>query len=266
MGDPAVVDHPGHPDPAARASARGSSGAATRPTRTRRARDRLPPRRHRAGVRATRREVGQGIAASGVDRGDVFLVTKIGPSDAEPARLKRAAEDSLRALAHRLRRPAAAALAEPDAVPLEHTLQALRELQEAGRIRHAGVSNFPAGMLERALDIVPLLADQVEYHPFLEQDALLELVAERDLTLTAYSPLANGKVAARPDADRDRRAARQERRPGRAALADRAGERHRPCRRRRATSAGRELRRVRLRAQRRRTRADRRPAPLMTLT
>jgi 2,5-diketo-D-gluconate reductase B len=139
-------------------------------------------------------QVGKGIAASGVDRGDVFLVTKIGPSDAEPARLKRAAEDSLRALGTDyvdlllLHWPT-------DAVPLEHTLQAFRELQEAGRIRHAGVSNFPAEMLERALAIVPLLADQVEYHPFLEQDALLELVADRDLTLTAYSPLAKGKVA-----------------------------------------------------------------------
>src|SRR5687767_11569636 len=67
-------------------------------------------------------QVGKGIAASGVDRGDVFLVTKIGPSDAEPARLKRATEDSLRALGTGyvdlllLHWPT-------DAVPLEHTLQ-----------------------------------------------------------------------------------------------------------------------------------------------
>jgi diketogulonate reductase-like aldo/keto reductase len=139
-------------------------------------------------------QVGKGIAASGVDRVEVFLTTKIGPSDAEPARLKRAAEDSLRALATDyvdlllLHWPSRS-------VPLEHTLQALRELQDENRIRHAGVSNFPAGMLECALGIVPLLADQVEYHPFLDQDALLELVAERDLTLSAYSPLAQGKVA-----------------------------------------------------------------------
>jgi 2,5-diketo-D-gluconate reductase B len=139
-------------------------------------------------------QVGEGIAASGVDRGDVFLATKIGPSDAEPARLKRAAEDSLRALGTDyvdlllLHWPS-------HSVPLGHTLEALRELQDQGRIRHSGVSNFPAGMLERALGIVPLLADQVEYHPFLGQDALLRLVREHDLTLTAYSPLAQGKVA-----------------------------------------------------------------------
>jgi 2,5-diketo-D-gluconate reductase B len=139
-------------------------------------------------------QVGAGIAASGVDRGDVFLTTKIGPSDAEPRRLKRAAEDSLRALGTDyvdlllLHWPS-------HTVPLEDTLQALRELQEEGRIRYLGVSNFPPGMLERALGIVPLLADQVEYHPFLGQDALLRLVRERDLMLTAYSPLAQGKVA-----------------------------------------------------------------------
>jgi 2,5-diketo-D-gluconate reductase B len=90
-------------------------------------------------------EVGAGIAASGVDRREIFVTTKIGPSD-------------------------------------------------EGKLRHPGVSNFPAGMLEHALAITPLLADQVEYHPFLAQDALLQLVAERDLTLTAYSPLGRGKV------------------------------------------------------------------------
>jgi 2,5-diketo-D-gluconate reductase B len=139
-------------------------------------------------------EVGAGIAASGVDRGEIFLTTKIGPSDAEPAQFKRAAEESLRALDTDyidlllLHWPSRS-------IPLERTLQAFAELLEQQKIRHAGVSNFPAGLLERALDIAPLLADQVEYHPFLSQDGLLGIVAERDMTLTAYSPLARGMVA-----------------------------------------------------------------------
>src|SRR5919108_2971020 len=142
-------------------------------------------------------EVGAAIAAGGVDRGDIFLTTKIFPSDFEPRRLKAAAEDSLRALGTDyldlllLHWPS-------DGVPLERTLEALRELQEQGRIRHPGVSNSPAGMLERALEILPLIADQVEYHPFLGQKALLRVARERDLTLTAYSPLARGKVARDP--------------------------------------------------------------------
>jgi 2,5-diketo-D-gluconate reductase B len=143
-------------------------------------------------------EVGAGIADSGVDRGDIWLTTKIWLDDFEPGRLKRAAEDSLRNL--RTDYLDLLLLHWPsDTVPVERSLQALRELQEAGRTRHIGVSNFPAGMLARALEIAPLLADQVEYHPFLAQDKLLSLAGEHDLTLTAYSPLAHGKVVGDPE-------------------------------------------------------------------
>jgi 2,5-diketo-D-gluconate reductase B len=186
-------DRAGNRDPADRARHLAAHRPERQGWRARRAGDRLPAHRH-ARAYGNEAEVGAGIAASGVDRGGILLTTKIGPSDAEPARLKRAAEASLRALDTEyvdlllLHWPSRS-------VPLERTLQAFRELQEQQKIRHAGVSNFPAGMLERALDIVPLLADQVEYHPFLAQDALLQLVADRDLTLTAYSPLARGKVA-----------------------------------------------------------------------
>jgi 2,5-diketo-D-gluconate reductase B len=143
-------------------------------------------------------EVGAGIAASGVDRGDFWLTTKIWLDDFEPDRLKRAAEDSLRNLRTDYLDLLLLHWPNPD-VPVERSLQAMRELQEAGLIRHAGLSNFPAEMFSRALDIVPLFADQVEYHPFLDQTALLELAQARDFTLTAYSPLAHGKVPGHPE-------------------------------------------------------------------
>jgi len=143
-------------------------------------------------------QVGAGLADSGVDRGDIFLTTKIWLDDFEPAKLKRAAEDSLRQL--RTDYVDLLLLHWPSAdVPVERSLQAMRELQEEGKIRHPGVSNFPAGMLARALEITPLLADQVEYHPFLAQDALLALAQQHDLTITAYSPLAHGKVVGHPE-------------------------------------------------------------------
>jgi 2,5-diketo-D-gluconate reductase B len=138
-------------------------------------------------------EVGAGIADSGVDRAEIWLTTKIWLDDYEPERLERAAEDSLRKLRTDYVDLLLLHWPNPD-VPVERSLEAMRELQEAGRIRHAGVSNFPAGMLARALDVMPLLADQVEYHPFLSQDRLLQVVRDRDLTLTAYSPLAHGRV------------------------------------------------------------------------
>jgi 2,5-diketo-D-gluconate reductase B len=139
-------------------------------------------------------EVGAGIADSGVDRDDIWVTTKIMPSDFEPARLKAAAAASLRALG--LEQVDLLLLHWPSGtVPLEDTLAALHEVQEEGGTRHIGVSNFSAALLERSLGLVPLLADQVEYHPFNEQDAVLEVARERDLTLTAYSPLDQGAVA-----------------------------------------------------------------------
>jgi 2,5-diketo-D-gluconate reductase B len=138
-------------------------------------------------------EVGAGIAGSGVDREEIFLTTKIFPGDFEPDALKAAAEDSLRSL--RTDYLDLLLLHWPDdSVPLERTLGALDDLREAGKIRNLGVSNFPAGMVATALEHAPVFCDQVEYHPFLGQDRLLELARERDILVTAYSPLAHGRV------------------------------------------------------------------------
>ena len=138
-------------------------------------------------------EVGEGIARSGVDRGEIFLTTKVFPGDFEPEALKAAAEDSLRAL--RTDYLDLLLLHWPDeSVPLARTLTAMNDLREAGRIRHLGVSNFPAGLLAEALAQAPVFCDQVEYHPFLGQDRLLELARANDVLVTAYSPLAHGRV------------------------------------------------------------------------
>jgi diketogulonate reductase-like aldo/keto reductase len=138
-------------------------------------------------------EVGKGIAESGVPREELFLVTKIWTSDFEPDRLRAAAEDSLKQLRTDYVDLLLLHWPNPD-VPLEPTLEAMGRLREEQKIRHAGVSNFPPELLERALAVEPVFADQVEFHPYLAQDALVGLAQEHDLTVTAYSPLAHGKV------------------------------------------------------------------------
>ena len=143
------------------------------------------------------KEVGEGLSASGVDREEIFLTTKIFPGEHEPKALKAAAEQSLRAL--HTDYVDLLLLHWPDpSVPQERSLEAMVELQDAGRIRHLGLSNWPAGMLAEALEHAPVFCDQVEYHPFLAQDRLLELARERELLITAYSPLAHGKVPGDP--------------------------------------------------------------------
>jgi 2,5-diketo-D-gluconate reductase B len=142
-------------------------------------------------------EVGAGIAAGGVAREEIFLTTKIFPGDFEPDAVNAAAEDSLRSL--RTDYLDLLLLHWPDdSVPLERTMSALVGLREAGKIRNLGVSNFPAGLLAQALEHAPVFCDQVEYHPFLGQDRLLELARANDVLVTAYSPLAHGRVPGDP--------------------------------------------------------------------
>jgi 2,5-diketo-D-gluconate reductase B len=66
-------------------------------------------------------------------------------------------------------------------------------------VRTIGVSNFPTALLRQALEIVgDLAANQIEYHPYLNQRALLDLMRERGLVLIAHSPLARGAVLTDP--------------------------------------------------------------------
>ena len=140
------------------------------------------------------REVGRAIAESGVPREEIFLVTKIWPDDFAPARLKAAAEDSLRSLGTDRVDLLLLHWPNPD-VPLEQTMAAMTELRERGLLRHAGVSNFEPDLVRRAIAVEPVLADQVELHPYLSRGPLLHLAQEEDFTVTAWAPLARGRVA-----------------------------------------------------------------------
>jgi 2,5-diketo-D-gluconate reductase B len=138
-------------------------------------------------------EVGKAVAAAGVPLKELFLTTKLWRDEFAPDRERPSAEGSL----EKLQVSCVDLLLvhwPNDAVPLEDTLDALAALREDGLIRHFGVSNFPVGMLREALAIAPIFADQVEFHPFLDQGALVELALEKDYLVTAYSPLARGRV------------------------------------------------------------------------
>ena len=139
------------------------------------------------------REVGRGIADSGVPRDEIFLTTKVPHADAKADEVDRDAEQSLELLGVDHLDLLLLHWPNPD-VPLEETLTALNKVREDGRTRNIGVSNFPAGLLQQALGIAPVFCDQVEYHPFLDQSRLLEVARANDVLITAYSPLAHGKV------------------------------------------------------------------------
>jgi 2,5-diketo-D-gluconate reductase B len=143
------------------------------------------------------REVGRGLAAGGVPRQEFFLTTKIAREEYAPDDLRRGAEDSLSNLQVDCLDLLLLHWPNPD-FPLAETLGALVALRDDGLIGHLGVSNFPVGMLQQALELAPVFADQVEFHPFLGQDAIVDLAAEKDFMVTAYSPLARGRVPRDP--------------------------------------------------------------------
>lgn len=144
------------------------------------------------------REVGRGLAEAGVPREDVFITTKVPHTQLRPDQVRASAEASLRDLGLDAVDLLLIHWPSPDGVPLEDTLGALVQLQEQGLTRLIGVSNFPPSMFRRALELAPVATNQVEFHPFLGQDALLEVAEEHDAFLTAYSPLAHGKAAGDP--------------------------------------------------------------------
>ena len=138
-------------------------------------------------------EVGRAIAGSGVDRGEIFLTTKIWTEDFAADRLTRAAEDSLRRLQTDRLDLLLLHWPSPD-VPIGESIGAMTALRERGLIRHLGVSNFPTGLAAEALEHGPVFANQVEYHPYLAQPRLIAQAREHDLLLEAYSPFAHGKL------------------------------------------------------------------------
>lgn len=138
-------------------------------------------------------EVGAGLSDAGIPRDEVFVTTKLRPSNLTPELVRSSTIQSLEKLGtdhvdllliHWPSRE----------VPLAETLGAMNELVEQGLIGAPGLSNFTPSLVKQAVPQAAVLANQVEYHPYLSQDALIELAREHDHMLTAYSPLARGRV------------------------------------------------------------------------
>jgi 2,5-diketo-D-gluconate reductase B len=141
------------------------------------------------------REVGEGLRASGVKRDHVFVTTKIWTTHFAPHDLERSAKESLAKL--HLSEVDLLLLHWPNPrVPLAETLGALAHVKKLGMARHIGVSNFTVALIGEAVAACsePLVCDQVEYHPYLDQAKVLEACAHHGLALVAYSPIAKGRI------------------------------------------------------------------------
>ena len=140
-------------------------------------------------------DVGDGLRASGVRRDEVFVTTKVWPTHFAPGDLERSAKESLSRL--RLAEVDLLLLHWPNPqVPLADTVGALAHTKRLGLARHIGVSNFTVALIEKAVAACPepLVCNQVEYHPYLDQAKVMAACARHGMALVAYSPVAKGRT------------------------------------------------------------------------
>ena len=141
-------------------------------------------------------EVGRAIRASGVPRYEFFVTTKIWFNDLSPETVARRVGESLERLGFDQVDLLLVHWPTKD-LPLGETLAAFTDEKAKGRTRLIGVSNFTVALLDEALGVhgADLFCNQVEYHPFLSQQKLLARMRRADMLLTAYQPIARGKVS-----------------------------------------------------------------------
>jgi 2,5-diketo-D-gluconate reductase B len=140
-------------------------------------------------------DVGAAIRASGVARSDVFVTTKVWVGNYSRNRFMASVDGSLRELRSDyidlllVHWPRGGA-------PMAEQVEGLNRAVNSGKVRHVGVSNYSADMMHAATALLehPLVTNQVEYHPFLDQTALLRQVAASESSLMAYCGMAVGRV------------------------------------------------------------------------
>ncbi|MFC6824195.1 aldo/keto reductase [Halopelagius fulvigenes] len=142
-------------------------------------------------------EIGEVLAE--YDREEIFLTSKVLPSNLHYESVLESCEASLDRLGTDYLDLYLIHWPNPT-ISLRETMQALERLHEEGKVRNIGVSNFSKYQLMFALKVadVPIAVNQVEFHPWLYQEDLLEYCEDNDVVLTAAAPLARTEVLEDP--------------------------------------------------------------------
>lgn len=145
------------------------------------------------------KEVGEGLRQSRLKRDEVFVCTKVRETHLEPDKFRQSLEESLA----NLQLPFVDLLLihwNNKDIPFRTSVGALCKAKTDGFAKHVGVANFTTKMLDEAWAVTtePLVCNQVEMHPFIDQEKVLAACKKHRMALVAYCPIARGKV---PGAD-----------------------------------------------------------------
>ena len=141
------------------------------------------------------KENGEGLRQSGGKREDVFITTKVRENNLTPDNFVRSLEQSLA----NLQLPYVDLLLihwNNKDIPFSVSVGALCKAKKEGKAKHVGVANFTTKMLEEAWAVTsePLVCNQIEMHPFINQDKVVAASQKRGMAVVAYCPIARGKV------------------------------------------------------------------------
>ena len=149
------------------------------------------------------RGVGEGVRRSGLDRGDVYVTTKVWWTENGYDSTLRSFDASLDRLGFDTVDLFLIHWPAPKHDKYVDTWRALERIREEGRARSIGVANFHTHHLDRLAaetDVVPAV-NQVELHPWLPQEEVRRYDREHGIVTEAWSPLARGRVLGDPTLD-----------------------------------------------------------------
>ncbi|MGI9538296.1 MAG: aldo/keto reductase [Desulfocapsaceae bacterium] len=145
------------------------------------------------------KEIGEFIASSAIPRNQLCITTKVCPSKFTESKFIRSVEESLKSLqldtidillVHW----------PPVGGDIKLSLELLEKAYHQGLAKNIGVSNYTVQMMRDTLNIInaPVVINQVEYHPLIDQSVLLKAAAETGIPLSSYCSLARAEVPKRP--------------------------------------------------------------------
>ena len=145
-------------------------------------------------------EVGTAIQQSGVARNEIFLTTKVWPEKYARSSFAQSVDESLQKLKTDHVDLLLLHWPRGSTVPLEEQIEGLNAAVKAGKTRHIGISNFNTQEMREAsrLSDAPLVTNQIEYHPYIDQSKVLQTARDLGQSITAYYAMADGRVPKEP--------------------------------------------------------------------
>lgn len=143
--------------------------------------------------------IGEALAATKIARNDLHITTKVWHENLQPDAIRRACDESLKKLKLDYADLYLVHWPSPN-MDLGAVMKTMVALRDEGRARAIGVCNFPVALLCKAIDEIqaPIACNQIEYHAMLDQSAVRNYLGPKRIPITAYCPLAQGRMANDP--------------------------------------------------------------------